>query len=109
MESNMWASTLIGLAFLALVAFTVRLAADHEDVEQLWSIVGLIVGVAVGVIPSFFFAGQADVSEKKAQAAEKKAEEVEKGARGLALEVSPARADTVRQQYPEIFAVDSRG
>jgi hypothetical protein len=101
-KSSVWASTLIALAFLALVAFLVRLGVDHQDSEQLWGIIGLIVGVAVGAIPSFFFRGQADAAQKKAQ-------EVEKSARSIVAEVPADRAEILKRNHPEFFAMDSRG
>lgn len=61
----------IALAFIFLVGFafwvTMREMDTPDDFLKVWAAVGPIVGVITGLIPTYFFSGQAQSAAKRAE------------------------------------------
>jgi hypothetical protein len=93
-------STLVAVCFIILVgAITVTALAVYKVDEflKVWAVVGTLVGVVTGAIPSFFFA----VSAGKAQAERGKAEEKVQTVLGVSPSEAIAEAAELR---PDLFA-----
>jgi membrane protein DedA with SNARE-associated domain len=72
-SSPSWQSTVIGLAFVGLVALMFWQAVDDfNHFSVIWAGVGSIVGVVTGALPGYFF-GRA--GHQAAREASKKAED----------------------------------
>jgi hypothetical protein len=69
MSNPSWQSTVVAVAFIALVGVMFWKAVDSEDFATVWAGVGTVVGVVVGAIPSFFFKAQADAAAARADKA----------------------------------------
>jgi len=57
------------LAFIALVFYTVYGKDGMDGTTKAWALIGPIIGVVTGAIPSFFFRGIAVDAQKDAKAA----------------------------------------
>jgi hypothetical protein len=75
-----WPTTVVALAFIALVGVMFWRATDGSNFTLIWAGVGTIVGVLTGAIPSFFFVRTASAATSQArsatEAAAKKADQV---------------------------------
>jgi hypothetical protein len=92
-------ATFIAVCFIVLVgAITVTALHAYEVDEflKVWAVIGTLVGVVTGAIPSFFFA----VSNGKAQAERGKAEEKVQTVLGVSSSQSISEAADLR---PDLF------
>ena len=94
MDSNpSWQSTVIGLAFVGLVALLFwRAMEDFNHFSVIWAGVGSIVGVVTGALPGYFF-GRA--GHQAAREASKKAEEASLRAELYAAHMAPKDSQVV--------------
>lgn len=92
-------ATLVAVCFIVLVGTITVTALEVYEVDaflKVWAVVGTLVGVVTGAIPSFFFA----VSTGKAQAERGKAEEKVQTVLGVSSPEAVAQAANLR---PDLF------
>lgn len=68
-ETPSWQSTLIALAFILLVGAIFLVVYVRDDIDtalKAWAGLGTLVGVVVGVIPTYFFGKAATEAQAKA-------------------------------------------
>jgi hypothetical protein len=97
-----WQSTVIGLAFVGLVALMFWQAVeDFNHFSVIWAGVGSIVGVVTGALPGYFF-GRA--GHQAAREASQRAEEASRRAELYAAHMDPndsrAVVDTLMRTRP---------
>lgn len=93
-------ATLVAVCFVILVGAITITALEAYEVDaflKVWAVVGTLVGVVTGAIPSFFFA----VSSGKAQVERDKAEEKVQTVLGLS---SPEIVSQAADSRPDLFA-----
>jgi hypothetical protein len=92
MDSADKASVIIGLGFLVLVGFifwfTLRTMNTTDGFLAVWSAVGPIVGVVIGVMPSHFFRAAAKAADTRAENADTRAATMADKMAGMAQEVA---------------------
>jgi hypothetical protein len=92
-------STIVAVCFVILVGVITVVAIDHYDIDdflKVWAVLGTLVGVLTGAIPSFFFA----VTASKAQGERAEAEAKVQTVLALADDKLIAKAAKFR---PELF------
>ncbi len=62
-----WQTTVVAVAFIALVAVMFVKAVDSGNFGTIWAGVGSLVGVLTGAIPSYFFRVQAQNERAKTE------------------------------------------
>jgi hypothetical protein len=66
--SPSWPSAVVAVAFIALTALMFYEAVNSStNFSTIWAGAGSVVGVLIGAIPSYFFAQQAQKSDRRAQ------------------------------------------
>jgi hypothetical protein len=92
-------ATVVAVGFIVLIGAITITALEVYEVDaflKVWAVVGTLVGVVTGAIPSFFFA----VSSGKAQAERGKAEEKVQTVLGLSPTTALGQAAEMR---PDLF------
>lgn len=97
MNQPSWPSAVVAVAFIALVGVMFWKAVDSSDFAEIWAGVGTVVGVVVGLIPSYFFKTQADRASDTADKAQ--AREA-----AIAAEASPQQVAEARRNNPVAFS-----
>jgi hypothetical protein len=109
-----WQSTVIALAFIMLVGGIFLAVYEKDGIDaalKAWGAIGLVVGVVVGAVPTYFF-GRASAAavEQKLQDATKQASEerqrrdksAEKAQLVLGL-ADPVVVERARDARPDLF------
>jgi hypothetical protein len=72
-------STVIAICFIALIgtiAITALSVYEVDDFLKVWAVVGTLVGVVTGAVPSFFFSASAGKAQDERSIAEAKVQTV---------------------------------
>lgn len=96
-------STLIAVCFIVLIgaiAITALTVYEADDFLKIWAVIGTLLGVVTGAVPSFFFAVSAGKSEEERSHAEAKVQTV----LGLTDSGILSKAAELR---PDLFAGES--
>lgn len=97
----------IAFAYLILVVFIMwfcaRESTGFDEYSKYWGLFGTLVGVATGAIPSFFFKGQAEAAQKKADEQTQRADKEASKAQIYAGLADPLQADQIPAQHQELF------
>jgi hypothetical protein len=88
MSQPSWPSTVVAVAFIALIG-TIFWRAVDNDFATIWSGVGTLLGVVTGAIPSYFFHTEAKKASARAEA--------------IAGEATPEAVAAARSRAPEAF------
>jgi hypothetical protein len=98
-EGPAWQSTLVAVAFIALVAaifLSVFFHAGIDSALKAWAAIGTLVGVLTGAIPTYFF-GQASVRAERQER-----QRTESRLRSLMGEAPPDFVREFQERHPEI-------
>jgi hypothetical protein len=117
-KSPSWQSTVIALAFIALVGALFLVVYLHDDIDvalKAWAGIGTLVGIVVGAIPTYFFGQSATASAREdANASRQRAdwevtqrERAEQRAQVMAGLADPTVTDRARQMRPDLFGPEA--
>lgn len=102
-----WQSVIVAFGYLLLVWLIVQFCGSRtdtfEEFSKYWGLFGMIVGVATGAIPSFFFRDQAQKAGAAAEKAEVAAGKAAQRAELFAGLAPAEKLDEVRKAYPSAF------
>jgi hypothetical protein len=98
-----WPTTVVALAFIALVGVMFWRATDADNFATVWAAVGTVVGVVVGAIPSFFFKAQADIAQDRAKDAQSLAMDEARKTQLYAGAADPQLAQKIQEDHANLF------
>lgn len=103
-------STVIALLFTLLVgAITVTALAEYavDDFLKVWAVIGTLVGVTTGAIPSFFFANAASAAQQTARRATELHSDDQQRLQTLLGVAGPDVLHEARARRPDLFQAPS--
>lgn len=96
---------MIAVCFIALIgaiAITALSVYEVDDFLRVWAVIGTLVGVVTGAVPSFFFSASAGKAQEERSQAEAKVQTV------LGLSDANILADAAKLR-PDLFAIEGSG
>ena len=107
MSKNDWQSVIVALAYLALIVtimfFCAKRTNSFDEFSKYWGLFAMIVGVATGAIPSFFFQSQTRKANEAAATAEDHARKASQRAELFAGLAPADKVEEIRRTHSTMF------
>lgn len=95
-----WQSTAIAVVFILLVGAIFLVVYDRDGIDtaiKAWGVIGTLVGVVTGAIPTYFFGKSTIDAERKERL------RAEADVRAVMSMVPPQVMAKIRQTYPQLW------
>jgi uncharacterized membrane protein YeiB len=105
MDQPNFPQAVVALGFFALLGFVLWLAVDnYDDFNKAWGLVAPLVGVVIGLIPSYFFHSRATAAEAQVEQKDEEVQKTQTQVRTLLEKVEPDVVAEAKASAPDAWS-----